>query len=81
MKTVICANKNNLKLILCRIGSQCDFKSGSGDCLRSTLTLLTLKSDQGTFTPVGAQGMEPPPRKPLSHRNFAMKFTPYMYGT
>ena len=34
-------------------------------------------SDQGTFTPVGAQGgfhIEPPLRKPLSHRNFAMKF-------
>ena len=39
-------------------------------------------SDQGTFTPVGAQGgsMEPPLRKPFSHRNFAMKFEPYMYG-
>ena len=35
-------------------------------------------SDQGTFTPVGAQGgfMEPPLRKPLSHQNFAMKFAP-----
>ena len=41
-------------------------------------------SDQGTFTPVSAQGggsMEPPLRKPLSHRNFAMKFAPYMYGS
>ena len=25
--------------------------------------------------------MEPPLRKPLSHRNFAMKFAPYMYGS
>ena len=24
--------------------------------------------------------MEPPLRKPLSHRNFAMKFVPYMYA-
>ena len=24
--------------------------------------------------------MEPPLRKPLSHRNFAMKFAPYMYA-
>ena len=38
-------------------------------------------SDQGTFTPVGAQGgsMEPL-RKPLFHQNFAMKFAPYMYA-
>ena len=39
-------------------------------------------TDQGTFTPVGAQGGVPwnPLRKPISHRNFAMKFAPYMYG-
>ena len=39
-------------------------------------------SNQGTFTPVGAQAGVPwnPLRKPLSHRNFAMKFAPYMYG-
>ena len=42
---------------------------------------LTLLSDQGTFTPVGAQGGPwNPLRKPLSHRNFAMKFAPYMYA-
>ena len=40
-------------------------------------------SDQGTFTPVGAQGgfHGTPLRKPLFHRNFAMKFASYMYGT
>ena len=26
-------------------------------------------------------GSMEPPEKPLSHRNFAMKFAPYMYGT
>ena len=41
-----------------------------------------LLSDQGTFTPVGAQGgfHGTPLRKPFFHRNFAMKFAPYMYG-
>ena len=42
-------------------------------------TLLKHVSDQGTFTPVGAQrggGL----RKPLSQRNFAIKFAPYMYA-
>ena len=34
-------------------------------------------SDQGTFTPVGAQGSSL--RKPLSSWNFAMKFAPYMH--
>ena len=51
-------------------------------CTRTGHSLL-LTSDQGTFTPVGAQGgvpWNPPLRKPLSHRNFAMKFAPYMYG-
>ena len=35
------------------------------------------------FNPVGAQrggGSIEPLRKPLSHLNFAMKFTPYMYA-
>ena len=32
-------------------------------------------SDQGTFTPDGSWG--PNRRKPLSQRNFAMKFAPY----
>ena len=39
------------------------------------------RSDQGTFTPVSAQGGPwNSLRKPLSHRNFAMKIAPYMYG-
>ena len=40
-------------------------------------------SDQGTFTPVGAQGevpWNPPLIKPLYHLNFAMKFAPYLYA-
>ena len=39
-------------------------------------------SDQGTFTPVGAIGgfHGTPLRKPLFHRNFAMKFAPCMYA-
>ena len=32
------------------------------------------------LVPKGGGSMEPPLRKPLSHRNFAMKFAPYMYG-
>ena len=39
---------------------------------------LTLLSDQGTFTPVDAQGGGV--RKLLSHRNFAMTFARYIYG-
>ena len=43
--------------------------------------MLKHLSDQGTFTPVGAQGGPwNPQRKPLSYLNFAMKFAPYMYG-
>ena len=43
---------------------------------------LNTKSDQGTFTPVGAQGgsMELPLKKTLSQQNFDTKFAPYMYG-
>ena len=49
--------------------------------LENVILMINTLSDQG-FTPVGAQGgsMEPPIRKPFSHRNFAMKFAPYMYG-
>ena len=41
-----------------------------------TIIMYSHLSDQGTLTPVGVQGL----KQPLSLRNFAGKFAPYMYG-
>ena len=45
--------------------------------------MLTLKWPRYFYSRWCPRGgsMEPSLRKPLNHRNFAMKFAPYMYGT